>query len=1569
MGKSFEMISPEHSTKLRGEVQREDSASAGLQFVGYVWDSVREGLKAVLAQRQKDRAFIDQRQRAVSTLNAKLGRKKGDPFYSSVFGQRDADGRVVIGPLSESYDEPCGAAVAPLPEFLQGDHVTVFGLSDSPLACDEAMKCFSNKLAGEPAIVEKLLSGTKTVPKWGVDFEDSQTPLRSTMETANELLAGCFSSYTATDRAARPIKRLPGLAIPCTWCFHENEPVSLFVHDFALHVFRHWNQPEALAFYTPKLENEEEAAFVSQMVRVTEKQIMSLHPEYRSGTVRIIVVVENARAIFRVNEIADALHPYFAGASLGWHDFLASTARLYREDPDYLIPVKADGGIVISCVRASHELVARVVGGRGGLAIGGMYGVLPGEDRVGLGDAMFQAALFGFVKDVVTQLKRGLIGFWLPRADYFRIGLAIVEAYKKMTSERDGGPMNELVQGLILDAVQQKQLLAFVEGPDPAPAHKRTPGALIVADLPKSTVICNNDPEEVRYNVFQSLQYLADWLSGNGCVALPATANGQSVRVMDDLATVERSRWEVWHQIRHGHFPVESLIKIAHREMHYIRKYNPTSGKRKFTERPVHVRWNERTSKWYPVALEIVLKLMTVSPAGSVVEFVPQLLLPFTDPMIRASESPLAALALVDPERLRLDPYVARFHYFFERCGVVSFAKAMAQTTVTDMRMVEALVRKFDFADALEAASFHGDIGQNAATLDKMAGKEQAGVAAEQAAELRALGAKYLAKFGIKFLVSAKNKSGLEMKQLMLERMENSSLQELENAKEALLQITRLRILDKPYDKLFDQIEDLRKKHGVKGAQICVTCGAGRGYQTLCLGEASPGRPVGPQTLFEIASLSKSLASAFSIELFKKHGIPLTTPANAVLARVGSDFRLTHSEWGELVEVRHLMSHAALNMHYVNGVPLGRCMPNVRDFLEGNKEYGYVPVDVAGKPGSIFKYSGGGFLVLEHIVEKLLNQPIAEATQPFLDALGLLGDDSLTFNGGTFAHDVAHGFNDAGHLVDGTRLMFPAFAAGALGTARAVSKFLEHLTAAYQDPQMMQPISHDTAVAMLYGTDKGCMDFMGCRMGMGVFIGEAGHNRVAIHQGANDGFRGVYVHCFDGPDEGKGLVCFANSDNRAMLCIAEVMQALFKELCIEGVDCSRFSSTADLSLEKIPQAEIVNIGYKNLVFSAFEPTLPPVISDQGPPDPLAGKNHMVGANLNRVSSQRFARAVNLTSDHLPKFDPELFCPMGKVMDSWETPRHNVLGFDFAEFTLAHDCPSVQYVRFSTKYHNGNQAERVRLLSRSSQDKEWSEIVPETSLQGHCEKVIALPASVPIQQVRIEMFPDGGISRLGLFSSELDLPADLRSIAEPVETAKCRRHADIIPATRKPLQLLYEPSAEEVHVNRQILRPGDVFDAASLAFGGKLLDVTNEHYGPAAQVLSPYLPLSMHDGFESARSRTAGHKEVLTIALCQPTSVQSIELDFTYFVNNNPFRVAVLGFDDAKQDFVDLVKEVPIKAYAGKTAVLYVESPCMVSRVRLLVFPDGGLNRLRVMGPFSPATAPEFQFSPNGRCKQ
>ena len=265
---------------------------------------------------------------------------------------------------------------------------------------------------------------------------------------------------------------------------------------------------------------------------------------------------------------------------------------------------------------------------------------------------------------------------------------------------------------------------------------------------------------------------------------------------------------------------------------------------------------------------------------------------------------------------------------------------------------------------------------------------------------------------------------------------------------------------------------------------------------------------------------------------------------------------------------------------------------------------------------------------------------------------------------------------------------------------------------------------------MLHGTDKGCKDFMGLKMGVGVFVGEAQRNRFAIHQGANDGYRGVFVHCFAGPDRGTGFVMFANGDNNSMFFISESMQVLFKNFKLEGVDTTKFDG-ASFTKSGIGQEEIVNYGYKAMVFSAFEEDLPEITvaplfcSSKGniespaealPSHELSKYNRVIGARLISTTNQGFAQAANLVLPSEPQFDPTLFCRHGKVMDSWESERHNENDFHEAVFELKSEI-DVEYVLLSTKWHFGNQVKQAQVFVRASEDSDWEKLVPIMAIKG------------------------------------------------------------------------------------------------------------------------------------------------------------------------------------------------------------------------------------------------------------
>lgn len=1503
------------------------------QFLTELYESLEVELNTVLNRRIKDRKFIDERTKASVGFNREWKRDFLSSDYRTIFGLEDGEGRIVMGPKTSNYHQAGGKKIAPIPEYLQGYHVTLFGPPDNAKLSINAMNAYHRKLKDEPAIVEELLKTHTSTPKWGADDEDSKTPLREDLISAGENLTRCLDgdlSLTdeitgkkyelASEKRSLPIKRFPGLALPSFFLFYKNNPIPLHLYDFALHLFKNWHNEQAMVFYVPKLENEEEARYIRIMLETAEGMIKKIHPEYKIGTIRLMIVLENPRAVFRTHEIMDELYPYFVGASLGWHDYLASTARLFKEDSNYRIPVKADPDIVIKYIKASHDLLADVVGSRGGIKVGGMYGILPVTND--LFSPSFQVTIKGYIRDLITQFKRDLNGFWVAHPDFVRLGLALVEGWK-FHLEGDSTKLNTLVTSL-LDKKYHQEILDFIHGKDIQGLDKNHPmyaRSLIVADIKESDFIANNHPDEIRYNVFQSLQYITDWLSGNGCVALPTQIAGTPARVMDDLATAERSRWEVWHEVYHGRFSVEEFLKIAHEEFHFIRK--DLSNEKKI----VQVKWDERTEKWYPVAFNLMVKLMT---DPNPVEFATQLFLPFTINSVRSSQEPWKKILEIDPKKFEIAESIKRFNYYFEMCGSLHFAKTLSHFTAVDQEAAKKIILNFSKSDILEAAAFHGNIGESKKTLDKMASAEQALVFSEDEkikASLVSEGEKYLKKFSMKFLISAKDKTGQEMLTALKARIENSEAQELDNARLALWEITQKRLSTHPLNSLYEKLNQALKKHKIDAAQVTILNGHGH-EQDLALGHCHP------QTWFEMASLSKTVASAFASEYFLERGISLETSVDELFEKTSSDFRLNDKK----VKISHLMSHSALNMHYVNGVPASKEMPVIRDFLSGNKEYGYAPIQVINTPGEKFQYSGGGFLVLEHLIESLSKKSIFDLTKPFLDKLGM---KDFSFKQTTLPGiDYARGFNEKGEEVEGSRKMFPAFAAGAMGNAASMAKFLVELENAFHQTYSSSIISHDTAVQMLFGSDKGCMRFMGCKMGLGVFIAEAGLNRFAIHQGANDGFRCIYLYCFAGPDRGRGFVSLCNGDFNGVLFNAEVAQIILRELKMEGVDTSSFKE--NFTTENIPQEEIVNMGYKNLVFNSFERTRPEAIVNKGPKDPLAPYNKLVGAQVLDVTNDLFARAENLFSDHLPKFEPELFGAQGKIMDSWETVRHNLSGVDTLIAKLKSPA-SFQYALLSTKYHTGNFSPAVAIWGQVDGSENWEEILPKTKLSGHSEMRIKFSSKTKVfSQLKVSMYADGGFTRLGLFE---DLPeAELKSFL-PLESAKSIPYSEVVPQTQKPLFIKYDPDSEEIKKNWASITTGSEYNNASTALGAKILKATDEHYSPAVLVISPFSPINMFDGLESARSRIPGHFEEVIVKLAQKAPIQRLEMDFTYFVNNNPLEVSI----DALQNgaWTTLVEKTNVKAYAGKNVEFKFSNNNESDQVRVRTYPCGGMNRLKV----------------------
>ena len=144
-----------------------------------------------------------------------------------------------------------------------------------------------------------------------------------------------------------------------------------------------------------------------------------------------------------------------------------------------------------------------------------------------------------------------------------------------------------------------------------------------------------------------------------------------------------------------------------------------------------------------------------------------------------------------------------------------------------------------------------------------------------------------------------------------------------------------------------------------------------------------------------------------------------------------------------------------------------------------------------------------------------------------------------------------------------------------------------------------------------------------------------------------------------------------------------------------------------------------------------------------------------------------------------------------------------------------------------------------------------------------------------------------------------------------------------------------------------LSKNKLIDFACSLNGGQVIRVSNEHYGPAKQLISPYPPIHMFDGFESSRSRCPNHFEEIVLKLGRSIYIDHILFDFTYFVNNSPKEMSIYGLTNS--DWIMLKNNVPVKAFSGNKKKLFIHSKEKFNQLLFQVHPDGGINRIKVFG--------------------
>jgi Beta-lactamase len=369
---------------------------------------------------------------------------------------------------------------------------------------------------------------------------------------------------------------------------------------------------------------------------------------------------------------------------------------------------------------------------------------------------------------------------------------------------------------------------------------------------------------------------------------------------------------------------------------------------------------------------------------------------------------------------------------------------------------------------------------------------------------------------------------------------------------------------------IYDDIDILSKSHiSVKHSAISISA-------NNCI--VSSYLNCDQNSYFQLASLSKIIGAIFSIEYFRFHNVHLNTNINNILQQFDDKLYIKVAdglpqEWENLLTIEHLINHSGLGIHYTEGIPVNQQL-NLLDYF--NK------IQIINKPGIAFKYSGAGYIILQYIIEKHSGQSIVMLIKPFLDALDA---QNISFESSLLPyHQYIFGHKDDGSDIEGQYKFFPAFAAGGIGSTSSMLNVLKYLANAYHNQNGSSVISHQTAKFILDGKERD-NEFMGCKIGNGVFILESKFNKYMIHQGANDGFRSLCMYCFNGIDFGKGFVIASTGENNSVIYNSEVSQHIIKSLKFNDVNYSLFTDSIDTT--NIKQDEIVNKGYKKMIFSAF----------------------------------------------------------------------------------------------------------------------------------------------------------------------------------------------------------------------------------------------------------------------------------------------------------------------------------------------------------------------------------------------
>ena len=404
------------------------------------------------------------------------------------------------GKLPDFLPETAGVrqgnwTVGPIPKDLQDRRVEITGPVERKM------------------IINALNSGASV---FMADFEDSNSPtwenniegqinLRDAINGSISFASPEGKQYKLNERTATLLVRPRGWHLSEKHVLVDGKPISGSLFDFGLYFFS--NAAPLIAkgtgpyFYLPKMESHVEARLWNEVFVFAQDYL-----KIPRGTIRATVLIETILAAFEMDEILYELRDHSSGLNCGRWDYIFSFIKKFRNRPDFLLPNRAQVTMDRDFLKAYVDLLIQTCHRRGIHAMGGMAAQIPIKSD----PEANEKALEKVRQDKLREVKAGHDGTWVAHPGLVPVAKEIFDRY--MPQPNQLSVKREDVH------ISQRDLLKV-------PAGEITEQGL-------------------HLNVDVGIQYLESWLRGNGCVPI--------YNLMEDAATAEISRAQVWQWLRHG---------------------------------------------------------------------------------------------------------------------------------------------------------------------------------------------------------------------------------------------------------------------------------------------------------------------------------------------------------------------------------------------------------------------------------------------------------------------------------------------------------------------------------------------------------------------------------------------------------------------------------------------------------------------------------------------------------------------------------------------------------------------------------------------------------------------------------------------------------------------------------------------------------------------------------------------------------------------------------------------------------------------------------------------------------